>query len=140
MKDDNKRLLTGVLLPIVLGSIGITTWSFAGFNGDVSSEFIGLFKQIILEAFIPVLIYAGVLVGVQSIIYSFLMEKIINPKVRSNILVVFYSIILGLISTVLSGFVTQKLVVFSITGAVVGFIVGIILRKMYTLERLQPDG
>jgi len=136
IKSDTKRLLTGFFLPILLGSTGLCIASFIEFKGAISSELNGWFKQAIIEAFIPALIYAVALGGIQTTIYSFLMEKLINPKIKSHLLVIIISAILGAISTLLSGFVTQHYVFFSITGAVIGIIVGAILRKMYINDKL----
>jgi len=135
INNDTKRLLTGIILPILLGSTGLCIAFFIEPNVTISSEFNGWFKQVIIEAFIPVLIYAVALGGIQSILYSFLMEKLINPKVRSHLLVIFISAILGVISTLLSGFVTQRFVFFFIAGALVGIVVGAILRAMYINEK-----
>lgn len=65
------------------------------------------------------------LTGIQSIIYSLLMEFLINPKIKNNFAVVILSSALG----GLSGIILLKpgLVV----GALTGMLTGIILRRMY---------
>jgi len=131
INNDTKRLLTGIILPILLGSIGLCIAFFIESNVTISSELSGWFKQVIIDAFIPVLIYALALGGIQTIIYSLLMEKLINPKIKNHLIVILTSAMLGVMSTLLSGFATQRYVFFAIAGAVTGVIVGAVLRTMY---------
>ena len=70
------------------------------------------------------------LTGIQSIIYSLLMEFLINPKIKNNFAVVILSSALG----GLSGIILLKpgLVV----GALTGMLTGIILRRMYLRSKV----
>ncbi len=116
----------------------MTIISFIELNGKINLETTELFNHVIINIFIPFLIYTVVLGGVQSIIYSFLMEMQVNPKIKSNILVIIISSFLGALSTLLSGLATQSFLLFSIIGAVVGILVGIILRAMYVKTVNNP--
>lgn len=135
IKNKTKRLLVGIFLPILLGSLGLCISILTDSRITLSTELNEWFKQVVIDALIPVLIYAAALGGIQTIIYSFLMEKHINPKIKSHLLVIIISATLGVMSTLLSGFVTQHYMLYSIIGGVTGIIVGAILRKMYINER-----
>ena len=131
MNDSRVRIAIGVLLPVFIASIFFTAYVELTFEGVKTPGLLAFYNRVIVEALIASLIYASVLAGVQSIIYSFLMEKIINPKVHNNVLVYLYSSLLGVVCALLAGLVARQVFVLSVFGAFTGFIVGIVLRKLY---------
>jgi hypothetical protein len=125
------RFILGVFLPMILGTavfliIGTIT---------SSKESVG-FSEILSIILMSLILFpfAMIFVGVQSLIYSFLMEFAVNPFVKSDLIAVLISLLLG----VLSGFVLSDPEMMMI-GAIVGLVVGIILRSIYTFEA-HPDG
>lgn len=143
LKRDKRviRLAAGLLLP---GFLGALLWiAITSINALIAGD------RITDSGFFPFLLFMSMMayffVGIQSLIYSILMEYLINRNVNNNILAVFFSVILGFllgpILFIILAFFTSGysipageigIVTFlSITGAVVGLIVGIILRWLY---------
>ena len=83
------------------------------------------------EAFIilPGLAYA--FVGIQSIIYSYIMEYYVNAKFSSNLIIYICSAVLGAITAASITIITGAFLRVTTIGLVTGLIVGIILRACY---------
>ena len=84
------------------------------------------------------LIGAFLIMGLPSIIYSMLMEYVLNPRIKNGKLLIAASTILG----ILAGSILD-LVSMTIIGGIVGFIVGLVLRSNYENDiankRIQAD-
>lgn len=120
-----------MFLPIILGTavfliMGIVSSSKG--SVEISAILSALYMSLILFPF------AMTFVGIQSLIYSFLMEFVVNPFVKNDLIAILISLLLD----VLSGFVLSDHVMILI-GAIVGLVVGIFLRSIYTFEA-HPDG
>ena len=146
MKKDNrtKRLVLGILLPLIIASFLLTTWAVAQsyfIDGKNILRFdrelpilLGILKS--AAGFIGVVLlfalYATFASGIQSILISFLMEYVINPKIENNLAVLFICGSLGLISGVFIYYVFPFGKIWFIPlGGVTGIIVGKILRDNY---------
>lgn len=113
------RIFLGFILPPMVGALLMSTYAQVASTGiDSSSGFIETFLGITLGAFI--------FVGIQSLIYAFFMEYLVNRVIESNVRAVLVSMLLG----VLAGAIFPSLMFFTI-GAVVGLVVGIVLRYAY---------
>lgn len=117
----------GIFLPALVGalilgvSIAVSDW-----DGNLIESLTVVFGSLILF-FISGLVF----VGIQSIIYSFVMEFMVNTFVKNNVIVVAISILLSLLSSLVfgKGFML-------VLGGVVGLVVGVFLRVLY-LTRLE---
>jgi len=112
-KGEGRRLLIGLLLPHVLvvvpGSIfvGLT-------NGPLFVGYAILFLSL----------FSGLFLGIQSLIFTLIMEFAINQNIKSNSLSVLFGGFLGLVSGVP--------VSFPKAGLAVGLFAALILRIHYT--------
>jgi hypothetical protein len=123
-----KRLLVGFLLPAPLGALALscidirfiykTTHSPVEFLMEWSSGLV-LFTA-----------FGYLWIGIQSGLYSTLMEYLINRRIRWNLLVIVLSALLGvLVSLSLPG---RSIEVGQVAvGSIVGTTLGILLRRMY---------
>jgi hypothetical protein len=116
------RIIMGIFLPAIVGTLlfGMTV-AFSNWDGDLIESVFALLGSIIIF-FIPAMLF----VGIQSIIYAFLMEFMVNTFVKNDVIAVVISVLLGLLSALVFGSGAMMMV-----GAVVGLIVGIMLRVMY---------
>ncbi len=124
------RLLAGLILPIYVGTTlvcGVLLVQEA--ENDV--RFLEL-PVALLGGFIffP---FGVIYVGVQSVVYTFLMEFLVNPLIKNHVLAVSASVLLGAVSGIVWGAGWMMLV-----GAVVGLLTGLFLRSIYRVEP-QPD-
>lgn len=106
-KNRASRLAIGFFLPPLFGGIFVYI-----LIGDPNPET----NLVILFFFIS----AFILVGLPSLIYSLLMDFVINPRVTSDLRVVLLSALLGTL-------------IFIGLGTAIGLIVGMILRRQYIL-------
>ncbi|MEJ2693586.1 MAG: hypothetical protein P8166_11150 [Candidatus Thiodiazotropha sp.] len=124
------RFLAGLLLPVYLGTTiicGVSLVQEAKGNVNLLELPFALVGGVL---FFP---FGALFVGAQSVIYSFLMEFVVNPFVKSHVLAVSISVCLGMLSVVVLG--TDRIV---LVGALVGLLVGIFLRSIYSFES-NPD-
>jgi len=119
-KDRVKRLLLGFALPPVLGALCISLIFLI--SGRVSMAF----SLLIIS--IP---FAFFLTGIQSIIFSFIMEYLILAKASD----VTYVIISGVILGVLSSFFLSTM--FCVIGAIVGGLSSYLLFRRYNTANKQ---
>ena len=144
MKKDNrtKRLVLGILLPLILGSVFFFTWGVVEnifFDGKVIIRFdhelpifLGVLKSVAhyFGGILATTIYAAWICGVQSVLISLLMEYVINPKIENNLIVLFICGFLGLINGALFGIILGKISLI-VVGGITGVVVGKILRDNY---------
>jgi hypothetical protein len=112
----------GIFLPAIVGALifGVAV-EFSNWDGDLIESVFALLGSIII-IFIPAMLF----VGIQSIIYAFVMEFMVNTFVKNDVIAVVISVLMGLLSALIFGSGAMMMV-----GAVVGLIVGIMLRVMY---------
>lgn len=113
-KDRVKRLLLGFALPPVLGALCISLIFLI--SGKVSMAF-GL-----LIISIP---FAFVLTGIQSIIFSFVMEFLVLAKASDVTYVITSGVILGVLSSFFMG------TMYCVVGAIVGGLSSYFLFRRY---------
>lgn len=115
-----KRLLLGVFLPAIIGALIFVIEDF--FRSIVNDKpLVNYF-----EIFPFILLFAYMFVGIQSVIYSLIMEFLVNNRIKNNIVVVLLSTVLGILSGII--FLRTE---FIITGAITGFVMGVGLRRSY---------
>jgi hypothetical protein len=111
---------------IIMTGIVVVSESHGGF--DIST-----LLQSLLGGVFVFFLFAMIFIGIQSIVYSLLMEFVVNPYIKNRFMAVLASVSLGTLSgTVLN------IDSFALIGAAVGLIVGIILRSMYP-PKPDPD-
>jgi len=81
-------------------------------------------------------LYGYLLVGVQSLLYAFIMEHVINRRLGSDVVAVALSALLGALAgatmlLIFRGWDSWFAVAWFMLGAIVGLVVGYILRRMY---------
>jgi len=146
-KGRAKRITLGILLPLVLGSFFFVTWGMVEdfiIDGKEVKEIIRLDHQLpvflsILKstgAFILVILlgalYASFASGIQSVLFSFVVEYLISPKIENNLIVLFICGSLGVISGFIADCIIPGREILLIPiGGVTGVIVGKILRDSY---------
>ena len=128
-----ERIILGSSIPPVLGgfifhvymSIINTTPSYSPEYAEspITHFIAGIF-------FVPII--SLVLFGIQSLLYSLLMEFVVQ-KIGSDTLVIIFSMLLGALVASLLGSET------GIIGGVVGLIVGYYLRKYIKLEQANKE-
>ena len=118
--NQNARIFAGALLPTFLGIVVF----YLLMPGKIrASDIIDPINVIILS-------FAFVVIIIPSVIYSYIMEFIVNPNISNNFLAVVVSLVLGC----LSGFVTGLGLFMGIIGAIVGLVLGVILRWLYVVS------
>lgn len=117
-----ERVLIGFLGPVLSVPIGfLLNGVMQGLIGDSIAFFV-------LSIF-----FSLVMVGLQSIIYSMLMEYVVNPFIKNNYIAIFISMLMGFCS----GYVLNNTMAF--VGVFVGLLFGIILRVKY-VQALKCEG
>jgi hypothetical protein len=116
------RIIMGIFLPAIVATLifGVSV-AFRNWDGDLIESVFALLGSIIIF-FIPAMLF----VGIQSIIYAFVMEFMVNTFVKNDVIAVAISVLLGLLSALAFGSGVMMMM-----GALVGLIVGIMLRVMY---------
>ena len=116
------RIVTGILMPPLLGSLVflIPATIDCALNNKNSFG---------CDAALGSLIGAFLIMGAPSIIYSVLMEYVLNPKINNSKLLIAASSILGTGAGGISGFIPMIVI-----GGVVGFVVGLVLRRNYEID------
>ncbi len=118
------RITIGVLLPPLLGFIPVGM--YLAIDKALESSSIDMFSVFIVAGgILMVLIGSYLFVGVQSIVYSLVMEFLVAPKVRSKKLAIFLSGAMGFLSGLL---ISTGL---SFLGLLVGCLVGWYLISHY---------
>ena len=145
------RLLVGALLPVILAdfilSMALQLDSMIGVEAsEIASppvafpEILFVQLKIMVGGVLVMLPWGYATFGLQSIIYSFLMEFIVNPGFRRDFPVVVASGFLGLFSVAIvtesrSISVFEFMHAISVAGLGAGLVTGIVLRKLYQKGR-----
>ena len=131
------RLLAGVLVPAAVGACILFMLSYIDDRPDGIELHVDSFWLKELMKFLIYLLLGYIFVGIQSIIYSILMEYYINPKINNDAVVICISSTLGCISGAVI-----LIPALAAVGLVTGFVTGIYLRRSYknaANNRLQID-
>ncbi|MEJ2466503.1 MAG: hypothetical protein P8045_12500 [Candidatus Thiodiazotropha sp.] len=125
------RLLIGSLLPLALGSEVVAVMAMISeAKGNIT---LGMLPAMLVGGmmFFP---FALIIMGIQSLVYSLLMEFVVNPFIENKYVVYLASIFLGVMSgcTLGCGY-------FALVGAVAGLLSGVVLKSIYTFDP-YPDG
>jgi len=142
-KGRAKRIILGALLPPIVGLFLLAIWgvvlNYFIDSKDIILRFdhelpilLSILKSAVayIGAILILALFASFVSGIQSIVISFLMEYIINPKIENNLIVL---LIYGLLG-VISGVIVDQLIgetSLIVIGGVTGIIVGKILRDNY---------
>ena len=141
-KGRTKRIILGCTLPLFLGSFLFVTWRVAQsyfIDGEDLLRFdrdlpilLGILQSILGYIFVILVgaLYALPVSGIQSIATSFLLEYVINPKIKNNLITLLICGSLGLISGILADWIIHERSLIPI-AALTGVIVGKILRDSY---------
>jgi len=131
MKGQTQRIVIGMFMPAIIGSLLM----FFYLLGTESVGKPGAFD--IWSAFI-IIVFALLFSGIQSTLYSLVMEFIVNRYFKRDDVVVGLSILLGLFSVLILHPIEPKLFspskglpVLIFIGPITGLIVGVLLRRMY---------
>ena len=137
-----KRIILGCLLPLFFGSFLFVTWGVAQSYfiegkdilrfGHDPSIVLGILKGIVacIGSILILTLFAAFASGIQSIVTSFLIEYVINPKIENNLIALFICGSLGLVSGILADWIINERSLIPI-GGLTGVIVGKILRRDY---------
>ena len=122
MNNSWGRMAVGIFMPAIIGTLLLSLLMFFVTYPKALSRFNE-------QSYIGILVFAYMFVGIQSVIYSMIMEFWINPKIKSSLAVVGISALLGAFSGV---FVFGYFL--AIIGSLTGLIMGIYLRYSYVRE------
>ena len=135
------RLLVGLLGPAIVGSFILMIFVFvsAGIKEGPSIEIF----QSVLKGFIIFLVAGSIFIGIQSLVYTIVMEFIVRPKVRLRKVFLVVSCMLGTASGSIVGIIFDDLSFLMTLGTVTGLLTGVILydKDMQSSRnnRMQPD-
>lgn len=118
------RIALGFLLPPLLGFIAVSwSWIFAFFKSwDLDLlQLMGVFA-----------IFAFLIVGILSFLYSIIMEFVINQYIHNSVIAISISMLLG---AAVGTTVEIDRATYSLVGAIVGLFMGYLLRKLYNKEQ-----
>jgi len=131
------RMLMGILLPAVVQASIVVIYILITFDTDGYSGFTDFIQFVFLA-----LLMGYMLVGLQSIVYAFLMEYVINPKLKNHVVVVLCSGLLGLLSgysVVLVTGTPGDIAHWNVVSLLTGLIMGVILRRNYHYSTANPS-
>ena len=135
------RLLVGLLGPAIVGSFILMVFVFvsAGIKEGPSIEIF----QSVLKGFVIFLVAGSIFIGLQSLVYTIVMEFIVRPKVRLRNAFLVASCMLGAASGSIVGIIFDDLPFLITLGTVTGLLTGLILydKDMQSShnKRMQPD-
>ena len=135
------RLLVGLLGPAIVGSFIIMVFVFvsAGIKDGPSIEML----QSVLKGFVVFLVAGLIFIGLQSFVYTIVMEFIVRPKVRLRNAYLVVSCMLGAASGSIVDIIFDDFPFVTILGAITGLLTGLILydKDMQTThnKRMQTD-
>ena len=119
------RLLVGLLGPAIVSSFIIMVFVFvsAGIKEGLSIEIF----QSVIKGFVIFLVAGLIFIGLQSLVYTIVMEFIVRPKVRLRNKFLVASCMLGATSGSIVGVIFDDLPFFITVGTVTGLLTGLIL-------------
>jgi len=119
------RLLVGLLGPAIISSFIIMVFVFVS-AGTKEGLSIDTF-QIVLKGFVLFLVAGSFFIGIQSLVYTIVMEFIVRPKVRLRNAYLLVSCMLGAASGLVVDVIFDNRPFFIIFGAIIGLLTGLIL-------------
>jgi hypothetical protein len=134
------RLLIGLLGPAIVGSFIIVVYVFVldGIKNGLSIETF----PILLEGFVLFLVAGFFFIGLQSLVYTTVMEFIVRPRARPRNAYLVVSCMLGAASGLVVDVIFDDPPFFVIFGTIVGLLTGLILydKDMQSShnKRMQP--
>jgi hypothetical protein len=119
------RLLVGLLGPAAISSFIIVAYVFVpgGIKEGLSIEMF----QLMLESFVLFFVAGSFFIGLQSLLYTIVMEFMVRPKVRLRNAYLVVSCMLGAASGLVVDVVFDDPPVFIIFGTVIGLLTGLVL-------------
>jgi hypothetical protein len=120
------RITLGFLVPILIVPVAILLLGLL--LSFFESNKIEL--ETVLVNFLGVLFFSSIITLIPAIIYTFVMEFLINPKINNNILVVTISAVFGGLTGVLGYQYGWHYI-----GMIVGLVLGTLLRKNYIFHK-----
>ena len=138
-KNRSGRLIAGMLLPVLVGAVLLLAVFVAGFVSDwldkggmvsVSPDLARL-PAFVMGTFIILLGAGYVILGIPSILFSFLAEFYMNPLIKNNSLFYLACAGAGVLSGALAGLVLIGVLPMAGAGLVPGLVTGLFLRKSW---------
>ena len=135
------RLLIGLLGPAIIGSFMMMVFIFvsAGIKEGLSIEIF----QNVLKGFVILLLAASIFIGLQSLVYTIVMEFIVRPKVLLREAYLVASCMMGAVSGLVIDILIDDPPFFSIFGTITGLLTGLILYEKEVQsshnKRMQSD-
>jgi len=130
MKQSRKnRIIIGIIGPCILGSLFFATaFYISKFTNDFSIPNLNEFPEILLFSFIMSIPF----MGIQSIVYSLVMEFFISKKIYNMYIFIGGSILLGTVAGMsLSLIATARIDVITVVGSLTGLILGYVLYLLH---------
>lgn len=118
IKGRKHRLVIGFIAPPLLGFVLLSLFLFFAAQGEADERFLA-------GAFLLGLPVTFLAVGLQSLLFSCLMEFLILVKFSSHLVVLCFSLIIGFLSGLFFG------LFFAVYGAIVAGIVGLYLFRQH---------
>ena len=119
------RLLLGLLGPAVIGSFITMVFVFvSAFIKEGPS--IEMFQSV-LKGFVIFLVVGTIFIGLQSLVYTIVMEFIVRPKVRMRNAYLIGSCMLGAASGLIVDMIFYDFPFLTVLGAITGLLIGLIL-------------
>ena len=121
----NGRLLVGLLGPAIIGSFIMMVFVFvsAGIKEGPSIEMF----QSVLKGFVVFLVAGSIFIGIQSFVYTIVMEFIVRPRVRLRKAYLVGSCMLGAASGTIVDMIFDDFPFLTIIGTITGLLIGLIL-------------
>lgn len=119
------RLLVGLLGPAIISSFIIMVFVFVS-AGTKEGLSIDTF-QIVLKGFVLFLVAGSFFIGIQSLVYTIVMEFIVRLKVRLRNAYLLVSCMLGAASGLVVDLIFDSRPFFVVFGTMVGLLTGLIL-------------
>lgn len=131
------RLLIGLLGPAIIASFILMLYVFvsAGIKEGPSLESF----YTVVKGFIIFLVAGLFFIGLQSLVYSIVMEFIVRPKVRRRYAFLLTSCFLGAASGSIVSIIFDDLQLFIALGAVTGLLTGLILYDKHMQSSHSKD-
>ena len=119
------RLLVGLLGPAIASSFIIIVYVFvsAAIKEGPSIEMF----QSVLKGFVVFLVAGAFFIGLQSLVYTIVMEFIVRPKVRLRNAYLIGSCMLGAASGSIVDMIFDGFPFFTILGTITGLLIGLLL-------------
>jgi len=119
------RLLLGFFAPPIFGSIIFLIFAFVTETNTSQLNIERIFDY--FAQIHVVIFFALIFVGTQSLVYSFIMEFVVRPKLLGLRDFLMISCILGFFSGLVPGLLVDDLGLFVLAGLLVGIFVGLLV-------------